>query len=939
MPESAPNPPRVLAWSLLVITLLVALFLRTYELDRFPPGPYYDEAAAAILAGQVASGHYLPIFITSFTGHEVLFYYLAAIVMRLAGATLLALRLTSALVGVATVMVTYLLAREMFDDEPKGSWAGWVGLLAAALTATSFWHVSVSRYGFRAITLPLMQSLMLLALWRGLRRNNWKWIITAGVFCGLIAYTYLASRIVPVALAIVALMVLVAERQRWRLRLTQLVIFTLVALAVFAPLGIFFLRHPETFTSRTEQVSIPSEGGAWQPAVVRNTLRALQVFTLRGDPDLRLNLAHQPMFQGALALAFYVGLAVVILRLARGRGFLGRVRYALLILWPLVMLLPTILSDPAKVPHSLRAIGIMPLVFFVPALGLGTLVRLIHRAVRSERATTTLAVVLFAVTLGAGVIITFQNYFDRWGPDPRLYYENDGDIADMARYLNTLPDDGRATYVGAPDYRHPTVAALAQSYGRIKWVQGGELFVFPPGPAIYAWPQATMPDDLWLAPFFPPESRLAQGTGPDGALAYVAYTRDKAPALSPTHPLSATFGGVIQAIGYDVLRDRPSGGKTDVAVYWRVLRKPDRGDYSEFITLEDAWGMQWAQAGSFAYPSEQWAPGELIAERVRVQTEDGTPPGNYTLKLGWWSASTGERLPALEAQGRFAGTTVTIGPVTVTRRIRALDLNTINISNRLGTDFAGLKLLGFDQWPAFVRQGESEFVTLYWQAGIAPLPDRQITLQMRGADQRATVLARSRPVHGAYPTSQWTAGEFIADRLALRIPADTPPGAYTLEAQVDDMAVQSLGRFEVKAVERNWTPPASSHPMSVTFGSQVALTGYEVKYQISNVKSQEVALTLYWQALREMDESYTVFVHFVDGNGAVRGQQDGEPMNSTYPTTLWQPGEFVTDVHTVPVPPDLPPGEYTLEVGLYLAETGARLPVAGDDDHVILEKP
>jgi hypothetical protein len=61
-------------------------------------------------------------------------------------------------------------------------------------------------------------------------------------------------------------------------------------------------------------------------------------------------------------------------------------------------------------------------------------------------------------------------------------------------------------------------------------------------------------------------------------------------------------------------------------------------------------------------------------------------------------------------------------------------------------------------------------------------------------------------------------------------------------------------------------------------------------------------------------------------------------MKGIYPTTLWQPGEFVTDVHTIPVPPNLPPGEYSLEVGLYLAETGMRLPIAGDDDHVILEK-
>ncbi len=921
---------------LLAVILLVALFLRTYELDRIPPGPYYDEAAAKLLAGDVASGRALPIFITAYTGHEVLFYYLAAALMRLMGTSVLALRLTSALVGVATVLTTYALAREWFDDEPVVE-SHWLGLFAAALMATSFWHVSVSRYGLRAITLPLAQSLMLLALWRGLRLNSWKWIIAAGVFCGLIAYTYLSSRIVPVALAILLPLVLLAERRQWRLRLTQLGSLALVALIVFAPLGIFFATHPETFSVRMNQISILAEGGgsAWQTIALRNTLRALQVFTWRGDPDARLNLPDLPMFQG-LAPAFYLGLLVVILRLANRSGFLGRVRYATLVIWPLVMLIPTILADPTQVPHSLRAIGVMPLVFFIPALGLVAVLSMLQRYVRGQRWLIALAAAAFLVTLTTSAMVTFQNYFVRWARQPKLYYSNDGDLADMTDYLNSLPDDGRTLYVGAPDYRHPTVAALARNYSRMKWVQGGEAFVFSPNPAIYAWSHAALPDDWWLARYWP-ESSLAQKLAPDGTLAYVIHTRDQPPVISPTYPLHANFGGVIEAIGYDVLRDRPSGGRTDAAVYWRILRKPERGDYSGFITLNDAWGMNWGQGGSFTYPSEQWVPGEIIAERVRVQTDDGTPPGSaYTLKLGWWSASNGQRLPVIDTQGNLAGTTITIGPITVTRRIRALDLNTLNISRRLNADFGGLRLLGFDQWPSSLRQGESEFVTLYWQAMTAPLPDRQVTLQLRAPDQSIRVLSRSGPAHGMYPTSQWEAGEFVADRLALRISPDTPPGTYTLEAQVDDLPIQPLGPFVVQAIARTWTPPTPQHPMSVTLGAQIMLAGYDIKSPIS--KSQEVELRLYWQALREMNENYTVFVHLVDKDGIVRGQKDNAPVNGAYPTSLWQPGEFVADTYTLPLPPDLPPGDYAIKVGMYLAETGARLPVAGNGDQVELGK-
>ena len=283
----------------------------------------------------------------------------------------------------------------------------------------------------------------------------------------------------------------------------------------------------------------------------------------------------------------------------------------------------------------------------------------------------------------------------------------------------------------------------------------------------------------------------------------------------------------------------------------------------------------------------------------------------------------------------------------MTRRTRPLDVSAVSIPHRLNAESGGLVLLGTGDWPASLRQGESALTTLYWQARTVTLTNHTVTLQMRGTEGQVRVLASGSPVHGTYPTSQWEADEFVADRLILRVPLDALPGAYTLEVAVDDRPAQPLARFNVQAVARSWTAPAISHPMSVTFGAQVALVGYDVKSQtpalragasVSNLKSQTMMLTLYWQALGEMDTDYTVFVHLVDRNGTVRGQHDSMPMNGAYPTTLWQPGEFVTDTHTLGLPSDLPPGDYVLEVGLYQVETGARLAVPVNGDEVTLDK-
>jgi hypothetical protein len=71
-------------------------------------------------------------------------------------------------------------------------------------------------------------------------------------------------------------------------------------------------------------------------------------------------------------------------------------------------------------------------------------------------------------------------------------------------------------------------------------------------------------------------------------------------------------------------------------------------------------------------------------------------------------------------------------------------------------------------------------------------------------------------------------------------------------------------------------------------------------------------------------------------DGQVVAGHDGEPVSGTRPTTGWVPGEFITDLHEVPIPADLPPGQYVVEVGVYDAGAAGmpRLPVLGKDSQI-----
>ena len=346
------------ALAYMVLALLVAAALRLPELPQSPPGVHYDEAAYGLNAGDIGLRGERPIFIPSFTGREPLYLYLAGGMARVLGNTLFALRLTSAFVGLLTIAATYWLGREMLADRR-------IALLAAALLAVSFWHVLFSRLGFRAISQPLLQALAVAALFRGLRGGRWRWLGLAGLLIGLSAYTYLAARLFPILLAF-ALLPLLLDRDRRRVRLRQIAWVALVAFLTALPLLVYFYLHPDAFWVRIGQVA----PGAESLSLSQSLLRSLGMFFLKGDPYLRFNLPGRPIFDFVTGSLFLVGWLLCLWRYRRLPYDWQRAAVLLLLLAPLVMLLPTALAVSEIVPSNLRAIGLIPFIFFLPPIGL-----------------------------------------------------------------------------------------------------------------------------------------------------------------------------------------------------------------------------------------------------------------------------------------------------------------------------------------------------------------------------------------------------------------------------------------------------------------------------------------------------------------------------------------------------------------------------------------
>jgi 4-amino-4-deoxy-L-arabinose transferase-like glycosyltransferase len=930
------NPRRSQFFWLLVLTLLIAAGLRLWQIGTLPPGLHYDEAADTIIAQQIARGESAPIFVAAYTGKEVLFFYWAALWMKLIGPSVFAMRLAAAMLGVLTVAVTYWTVRELFaprlsrrERPPAGGrWAGGEGvaLLATIFIATSFWHVLMSRIGFRSISEPFLQALALAALFRGWRLNRWRWITIGGALIGLNLYTYLAARLFPVAIAIIFLFLIAFDRGQRKLRLMQFLIVVFTALIVFAPLGVYFLNNPGAFLTRIQQVA---PRGDQVTALMQNVERALGMFFLSGDPYIRFNLPYRPLFSLVWGGFFIIGLLVALAGVFRGRTIWRKTAYFSVIAVTLIMLLPTALAVNEITPSNLRAIGMMPLVFVFPALGVWWIARSLWARMKAKEHGFAFQrqwryvnwIVLSALLLGA--VETIGTYFQSYVNEPQLYVQSDGDLADIARWLNTHDTGGEPVYLAALHYRHPTVAALSDKFDEVKWIAGNRAIVLPNGPGYLFFARLGLPDETWLQNVLPDSALIAKPLAPDGETNYRLYHLDAQPVITPQVKLNVNFGNIVELIGYDVERPERSTAESkdaSVTLYWRVMNKPDRGDYSTFAQLRDAWGFEWGKGGSFDYPSEQWAPGEIIVNRIDVPIAAGAPPGDYELRVGWFSPETNQRLNVVAPDDGFGGTVARLSPIPINPRIT--NAAQLNIGTRLNWQAApGLTLLGYTQPTSEVQTGAPIDVTLYWQSQDL-VQDTPLTLQLTScgcANQpvMTTVLTTTQPVHGTRPFGQWKSGEIVADRYRLRVPFDLASGDYTLEVIVGDSGPIVLGAVNVRQGNRVLSEPPIEHRMNVQLSDAIELTGYNL-----DQTTETITLTLIWKPLKTIDQDYTVFTHVLDRSEQQIAGKDNQPVNGTYPTSHWMPGEYVSDEYVIPVNP---PADFAIDVGMYDPDTGAQL--------------
>ena len=263
---------------LLVLILLLGFSLRLVRLED--KEMWYDEAFAVLYAekepGSIIYGTVTPVEGAAADIHPLLYYFFLHGWMGL-GQSPFVIRFSSVVFGLLTLGLVFRIARELFDAH--------VGLLAAALTAISPFHIWYSQEARMYSLLCLLTLLSVYLFIKACKGGKWVHWISFGLCTGVSLYAHNLAFLTPLTLDL-----LILVRRRWNL-IGRLMVAHLVSLLMFLP---WLLLVPGQFAKVQQAYWVPKPGLA-------ELVRTLIVFTFNLPlPDRLLPLA---LFFSLLLLA------------------------------------------------------------------------------------------------------------------------------------------------------------------------------------------------------------------------------------------------------------------------------------------------------------------------------------------------------------------------------------------------------------------------------------------------------------------------------------------------------------------------------------------------------------------------------------------------------------------------------------------------------------
>ena len=655
--------------AIMVALLLTATFLRFAAMFDAPPGMRYDEMTVVVEADRIRAGD-RPIYMDS-SAREALYFYLLAVGEDTIAPHLFTQRWLSAAFGLIAVAAIFALGRRLFNVR--------VGLLAAALMATAFWALMYSRIGDRIVAVPAFVAMAMIFFWRGLDRSRRLDFVIAGILLGISAYTYTATRTLPAVLVGFLIYLLVFNRARLRKHGLNIGLTLAVGVAIALPMAI----HIATIPGADRRVGeVAGEGalsalqhGDLIPAVNSAFITA-GMFVATGDPESLYNLPGRPVFDILTGVIFYLAVLICARKLRHSR-------YAFLLIWLMVGLVPPLLAWPAASnSHSILA---QAPAFLIAAIGLDGIADRFSRTPAGR--------VLSGLFVGLVLIVhaatSINDYFNRWATNPTVRTEQQAGIAATARYFAQQPSAAPLVFssgdvVEGNPWSSTVFRMIAPGgYTNARWFDARSSFVFPQGAtdlilSNVALDDAPAPlDNRLIEDLFPVVEPSPLATSVFSAThvvsslntrlitltqASVSWPAEVKVEQSATLPIA--FGDRINLIGYDYRKTIVAPGKNiRLTTYWRA-QNLGLEPLSIFVHVLDAQNNIVAQWDGLTIDQHYIQPGDILVQVHFIGLGPNFPEGTYRLQLGLYSTRTLQRVP-IELGGQLVTDRILLQPIEV----------------------------------------------------------------------------------------------------------------------------------------------------------------------------------------------------------------------------------------------------------------------------------
>ncbi len=318
-----------------------------------------------------------------------------------------------------------------------------------------------------------------------------------------------------------------------------------------------------------------------------------------------------------------------------------------------------------------------------------------------------------------------------------------------------------------------------------KWVWDSHSVPILPGtPAGRYLLKLTVFDRSTLAPLNVLDA-AGQVAGPDAIIGEVEINRpDRPPASLPMQYTSGHRWEDLTLLGFNLDRGEAAPGDPAlITLFWQA--EASLPPMTAHLRLVDPAGLsvgEWERPLVRAdAPPSTWRPRDPLTGQHLVQVPGRAEDGRHTWQLG-----------VRDVDGEPIGQFIVLGELTVTAPDRVWTppsvAHAVGADYALGTGEPFAELVGYRLEDGELHPGQSAALDLVWLSRSETETSYRVYLHLLAPDGRIVAQSDGVPAGWTRPTPGWAPGEYLLDPHTLVLPADLPPGSYTLAAGFYDLA-------------------------------------------------------------------------------------------------------------------------------------------------------